>query len=386
MLAEGGDGPHGQGPVGGDRRRQGGAPGAGGGGDVTPAVPGAQMRVVDDLLHAVEPGVADRRVVEDLLGLGDGNGGRPGTDGLVQAGAQPDPVVVVGEGGIVGEVVAAEHRAGQPLPFAVVGGAEHEGEAVRRRVGAVGGDGRGAHPVGNLLLTGTHGDVHGVAHPLDHRVEQADRQGGAAAGRRAGVDRGEHGGHRVHAGADVGHGDTRLGPVLLRSGDRTGAGLGLHQQVVGPLVGQRAALAVAGDVDRDDPREAFDELLGGESVAGGRARREVLHHDVGPGEQPLQRLGAARVAEVQRDRLLAPVEPDEVRGQFAEHRVVVVAGEVTAARVLHLDGAGAEVGEGTGGRRGGNSLLQPDHDEIPQREIQRSSWQSSGQSLWRLPQ
>jgi hypothetical protein len=73
----------------------------------------------------------------------------------------------------------------------------------------------------------------------------------------------------------------------------------------------------------------------------------------------VQDLHACRRLEVQRDRFLAAVAPDEVCGETAwpVDDVVVFAGEVTAVGVLHLDDAGTEVGENTRAHRRRDGLL-----------------------------
>jgi hypothetical protein len=73
----------------------------------------------------------------------------------------------------------------------------------------------------------------------------------------------------------------------------------------------------------------------------------------------VQDLPAARVLEVEGDRLLAAVRPDEVRGQSVDGGVVGPR-EVTAVRALHLDHAGAEIGELTGGEGRGDRLFNGD--------------------------
>ena len=77
-----------------------------------------------------------------------------------------------------------------------------------------------------------------------------------------------------------------------------------------------------------------------------RTRCEVRHECVGAVEQPMQQVDARGRLRVERHRLLAAVAPHEVGGQAARpvDDVVVVAREVAAVGVLHLDDAGAEVG------------------------------------------
>src|SRR5439155_12987930 len=67
--------------------------------------------------------------------------------------------------------------------------------------------------------------------------------------------------------------------------------------------------------------------------------------------------------DVELDRLLAPVEPDEHARQ-AGHLRVVVAGEVAGGGPLDLDDPGAEVGQLPGGERRRHRLLDR-HDHHP---------------------
>jgi len=83
-------------------------------------------------------------------------------------------------------------------------------------------------------------------------------------------------------------------------------------------------------------RRAEAEPLGG---TGG----EVLYEDIRPGDQCLDGPLAGIGLQVEGDRLLGPVEPDEVRGHPLD-RLVIVAGEVARAGALHLDDPGAQVG------------------------------------------
>ena len=74
------------------------------------------------------------------------------------------------------------------------------------------------------------------------------------------------------------------------------------------------------------------------------ARTEVVQEDIRTGQQTPEDVAAALGLQIDRDRLLAAVEPDEMAGESAD-RMVVAAGEVTAVDALELDHPGAEVGE-----------------------------------------
>jgi hypothetical protein len=100
----------------------------------------------------------------------------------------------------------------------------------------------------------------------------------------------------------------------------------------------------------------------------GRAGRQVLHEHVGPGQQRGHDRAAVVALHVELDRLLAPVQPDEVAG-LAEHRRVVAAGEVAGPGPLDLDHPGAQVSQLPGRERCRDRLLQR-HD---QQAVQRPS-------------
>ncbi len=78
------------------------------------------------------------------------------------------------------------------------------------------------------------------------------------------------------------------------------------------------------------------------------------------GDEALDGVAARVGLEVDRQRLLAAVEPGEV-GAGAVHDVVVLAREVAAVGPLDLDHARAEVGEVAAGERDGDRLLDGHH-------------------------
>jgi hypothetical protein len=116
-------------------------------------------------------------------------------------------------------------------------------------------------------------------------------------------------------------------------------------------------LAVPAELARDQPRVALDERAGFQPEPADRARRQVADEYVRPGDQRVERGPPVTGLQVERDRLLGPVEPDEPAGKSVTGRVVVVPGEVPAAGAFDLDDAGAEVGQVPGGERRGDGLL-----------------------------
>jgi hypothetical protein len=105
-----------------------------------------------------------------------------------------------------------------------------------------------------------------------------------------------------------------------------------------------------------------EHLVGTDSEPVDRSGSEVLDDDVGFADERPQDLLRFRVLEVERDRFLAPVEPDEVGGEAMDRRVVGT-GKIAAARALDLDHARAEVAEVARAERTGHCLLERQHGD-----------------------
>lgn len=148
--------------------------------------------------------------------------------------------------------------------------------------------------------------------------------------------------------------DTPLRPRGTADGDQPA--LGLHQQVVGLHLMQRASLTVARNVGGDQARICSPQTRRIEAQSRRGPRRQVLQEDVGLRDQSLE-LGLVGVyAQVERDRLFAPVDPDKVR-RLAVHRAVVAAREV-AFGTFDLDHPSPGVSESARAKRRGDRLLQ----------------------------
>ena len=118
-----------------------------------------------------------------------------------------------------------------------------------------------------------------------------------------------------HAAGDVAGRDADAARAGGMAGDHRQAGFRLHQQVVRLHRGVVAGVAVARDVDGDQPRIALAQLVGAEARARGGAGREVLDEHVGPRQDAMQQRGVVRLLDVGDQALLAAVEPDEIAGQ-----------------------------------------------------------------------
>jgi hypothetical protein len=91
------------------------------------------------------------------------------------------------------------------------------------------------------------------------------------------------------------------------------------------------------------------------------------------------------VLEVERDRLLVPVCPGEVRAQPVDH-VVVPAGEVAADAVLHLDDARAQITEMARANRRRDRLLHGDDGDTCQRVHGRTFLHGRESRAWESKQ
>ena len=151
------------------------------------------------------------------------------------------------------------------------------------------------------------------------------------------------------------------------TGDRDEAGLGLDQHVVGLALLELAAHPESRYPDRDEFGPLRTQFVRPQTQTVCRPGGEILDEDVGTVDQTAHDRTALRGLEVDRDRLLAAVEPDEMR-PGAVHDVVVTAREVAAVDAFHLDHPRAEVGEIAGGQRRCNRLLDGDDGESLQRQ------------------
>src|SRR5262249_54834866 len=105
-----------------------------------------------------------------------------------------------------------------------------------------------------------------------------------------------------------------------------------------------AALAEARDRAVDEPWVLLPERLEAEAQSLHGARPEILQHDVGPGDEPVENGLALRRLQVQREALLAAVHRHEVRGLAARERWPA-ARVVALAGLLDLEDLGAHVAQ-----------------------------------------
>ena len=279
-------------------------------------------------------------------------------------------VGVVDEPGIVDERPILQDVLGEVGPVAVALHADHHQLAIAHPVHAVGSDHGVAVAGPRRHRALAHRRVGGRGRPLGDALQHRHLDGGALAGRLPAVERGQDRREGVHGRGDVRYRESHLAGLLGGAGEGHRPALGLHGQIVGLVVGTGTAKAVAGDVAGDQAGELDSELVGQDAGPSGRGGRQVLHEHVRSGHQPVEDGTVLGILQVQLNALLAPVGPHEECGRAA-HRTVVVTGEVALAGALHLEDAGAEVGQLAGGERRSNRRLQRDHDHTFQRRAHR---------------
>jgi len=119
--------------------------------------------------------------------------------------------------------------------------------------------------------------------------------------------------------------------------------------------------AVADHQSRIPRREArpVEPQLGGQTGA------EVREHDVGAGQQTVHDAPGGRMAQVERQRVLAPVPGDEVARLAGRQRRQLAHG--VAVDRLHLDDVGAALREKLGAERNRDELAELDYLDAGER-------------------
>ena len=231
----------------------------------------------------------------------------------VHPGAVAHAGVVVAAARVAHHRQVLQHLTAEIGPLTFVLDRDQDVAAIRAGEGAVGGDGRvlQAYPLG-CLATIARLQI-GHAHQFGGRIEQRDLDRRATTGLSAHEQGLLDPDQRIQARIDVAQGHPDATPVTRRAVDGHQAAFGLHQQVVGLHLGQLARVAIATDVAGDEPTVALTQIVRADAQALGRPRRQVLNEHVGLGEHALQHRHVLALLEVKGNRLLAAVDPHEVR-------------------------------------------------------------------------
>ena len=159
-----------------------------------------------------------------------------------------------------------------------------------------------------------------------------------------------------------------LAGASAAAGDRDQADLALHQQIVRLLLRVRSRRSVARHVADDEARMAVSRSTDGavpsrSAAPGARFCTNTSARD----EQAREHLRALRPLEIERQRFLRSIQPDEVAREALDAGVVA-AREVAAVGPLDLDHARAEVGKLPRRERRSDGLLDRDDGDALQRQ------------------
>ena len=168
--------------------------------------------------------------------------------------------------------------------------------------------------------------------------------------------------HHPQPGAQVGHRQTGLdGSATLLAGEAHQSAHGLEHRVIALARGIRPALAKAGAGQIHQARTQRRQRRIVQPIAPERADREVLQQHIGLLRQLTDQRLAGGFAQVDRDRLLAAVEGQEI-GRFAATRAADMGLEaarlVAAAGLLDLDDGRAQLGQDHRGKGAGQHPRQ----------------------------
>ena len=336
--------------------------------DGLPAIARCQLGMLDEFADGVHPGIGNLRCFEPLDDLPGAETAEDLVDHRVQFAPMGDTMRVRVEAGIRGQLRTPQHDAAEALPFAFVLNTQVDCFAVPALERAVGRDRRMVHARPRRRLSAAT-IVGWIAHPLAESLEHRDVDGGALFGPVPAQERRQDPGVRIHSGGDVGDRDPDLAWLLLGACDGEQACLALDQQIVGLLVAVRTRRPVPGDIADDERWIGLPQPIRSEGQARRRSRRKILDEYVRATQQAHEDLLSVRLPEIQRQRLLRSVQPDEVTRHAADGRVVGTR-EVSDARPFDLDHARAQVGEMPCGKRRRDSLLQGDDGEPLERSHQ----------------
>ena len=204
--------------------------------------------------------------------------------------------------------------------------------------------------------------------------------------------------HRVESGEHIRHGDADLHGFATRrgvglTGDAHQAGHPLDEEVVARALPVGARLAESGDRAVDESGVVGAERRVIQSVFFEPADLEVFDDDIALSSERSHDLLALGLGEVDRHRALSAIGAKEVGG-IARGPIRVVAGSfreggppaagvVAGSGPLHLDHAGAEVGEGLPRPGAREDAAELEHADFAQRRGHRARVAMRGGSACR---
>src|SRR5579885_479721 len=179
----------------------------------------------------------------------------------------------------------------------------------------------------------------------DANIEHRNLDLAAAARALAFEESGEDARGKMHprAGVDEGGGDAYARAISV-AGHADDAGGGLDGEIHRSELREAAVTAVAFAGSEDETRKARSEIVVAEAEAFERARGVVLEQDIRLGEHTEEDVAAARILDVESDRLLARVEHQEaVVGAVFGGRAL--AQKFTVSGRFYLDNLSAQMGQ-----------------------------------------
>ena len=187
-----------------------------------------------------------------------------------------------------------------------------------------------------------------VGQPGHVGVQHADIDLLADACRVTMADRRQDADAAVQPGEQVGHRHAHLLRLPVRfAGQTHHPAHALDQAVIARARRIRAGLPEAGDRAIDQLRKLRVQLLIAQAVLGQRPDLEVLHQDVALCDQLQRQFLAFRRRDIQRDRALVAVHPDEIGAllRARHHRRGEAASVVARSRLFDLDHVGTQIAE-----------------------------------------
>src|SRR5579883_1685693 len=321
-----------------------------------------QMRMAREIGDIVEIAEGDIRGFETLSQRRAALACEDLGDDRIENGAVGDAALIVGKARIAGERLVTEDHLAEAQPFALVLDRDDDLLAVGRGKGAIGRDRGMLQPHARRRLAAIIMMEQRHRHPFRRRIEERDRERRTLAALLARIKRFENGGIGVEPRGDVRHRDADTAWRLGRAAQLREPGLRLNEKIIGLHVAIRPALAIAGDRAEDEARMAASQLGRIEPGARRGTRCQVLQKHIGPCDHAVKERAVLGILDIEHDRLLAAIEPDEIAALSARG-AVVGAGEI-ALGPLDLDDARAGIGQAATAERRRHRLLQCD-DEKP---------------------
>ena len=315
-----------------------------------PPVARGKLRMADEVEDRIDLCMGDIGIDKPLERFRGRHSEKRSVDDSEELPSVLDPRRVRREPGILREARADEHLLTEPAPLPFVLHGEVDESPIRGLHVAIGRDCRVMGSRAARLSASVPRVVRGIAHPFSERLEKRHFDG-ASPPPSSGASR-----------ARPGFPNTRTSPPryprrrsrrargLFRAGDGDEPRLRLDEKVIGLPVPIGAARTVPRYLAGDQVRRAVPESKGSEAEPLERSRAQIREEHIRAIDELLENAPSFLGLQIERERFLRPIQPDEV-ARHSANRLVVVAGEVTRSGTLDLDDASPEVRELAGRER-----------------------------------